>query len=88
MVNVPRPKRYTIVNLGILQKFIDEKKINVKDAVDENMLQESGLIKRKRDGVRILAKGNISSKVDLIVSGASKSAITAVEQAGGSIKLL
>ena len=86
--NVPRPKRYTVVNLGILQKFIDEKKINVKDTVDENMLQESGLIKRKRDGVRILAKGNISSKIDLIVSGASQSAITAIEQVGGSIKLL
>ena len=78
-------KRHAVVNLGLLQKFIDEKKINAKKPITEDVLVESGLVRRVRDGVRILGKGEITSKVDVTVTGASKSAVEAVAKAGGSL---
>ncbi|QHQ33816.1 50S ribosomal protein L15 [Algicella marina] len=80
-------KRHAVINLGILQKFIDEGKIDVKSAVDEDALIASGLVRRKRDGVRLLAKGELTAKIDLTVTGASKAAVEAVEKAGGSVTL-
>ena len=84
----PNTKRFAIINLAILQKFIDAKKIDTKKPVDEAALIESGLVRRKRDGVRLLAKGEISAKIDLTVTGASRAAIEAVEKAGGSVTVL
>jgi large subunit ribosomal protein L15 len=81
-------KRHAVINLGILQKFIDNGKINVKSTITEQVLMESGLVRRVWDGVRLLNKGEISSKVDLEVTGASKSAIAAVEKNGGTVKVL
>ena len=78
-------KRHAVVNLGLLQKFIDARKIDAKKPITEAVLVESGLVRRVRDGVRILAKGEFSAKVDLQVTGASKSAVAAVEAAGGSL---
>lgn len=78
-------KRHAIINLGILQKFIDEKKIDAKKPITEETLVESGLVRRVRDGVRLLGKGEITAKIDLTVSGASKSAVAAVEKAGGKV---
>jgi large subunit ribosomal protein L15 len=78
-------KRHAVVNLGLLQKFIDAKKIDAKKPITEAVLVESGLVRRVRDGVRVLAKGDFSAKVDLQVTGASKSAVAAVEAAGGAI---
>lgn len=78
-------KKHAVVNLGLLQKFIDEKKIDAKKPITEEVLVASGLVRRVRDGVRVLAKGELTAKVDLTVSGASKSAIAAVEKAGGSL---
>lgn len=78
-------KNFAVINLGILQKFIDDKKIDAKKDITEDVLVESGLVRRKLDGVRVLAKGEISAKVKLSVTGASKSAIEAVEKAGGSL---
>ena len=78
-------KTYTVVNLGLLQKFIDEKKIDIKKPITQESLVESGLVRRVKDGVRILNKGAITSKIDLTVSGASKAAIAAVEAAGGKL---
>ena len=83
--NVPNPKKYTVINLGVLQKFIDANKVDLGSTVTEDLLLASGLITRKRDGVRILAKGKLSSKINLIVTGASKTAIKAVEKAGGTL---
>ena len=83
--NVPNPKKYTVINLGVLQKFIDANKVDLGSTVTEDLLLASGLITRKRDGVRILAKGKLSSKINLIVTGASKAAIKAVEKAGGTL---
>ena len=83
--NKPNRKKFAVLNLGILQKFIDDKKIDAKKAITEDVLVESGLVRRKLDGVRILAKGEFSAKVDLQVTGASASAKAAVETAGGSL---
>ena len=80
-------KRHAIINLGLIQKFIDAKKLDAKKPITEDVLVQSGLIRRKRDGVRVLAKGDISTKIDLTVTGASKAAVAAVEKAGGSVAL-
>jgi len=85
--NMRNPKKHAVINLGILQKFIDEKKIDAKKDITEDVLIESGLVRRKLDGVRLLAKGELTSKVNLTVTGASKSAVEAVEKAGGSVTL-
>ncbi|MCV3273733.1 50S ribosomal protein L15 [Roseobacter sinensis] len=83
--NKPNRKQYAVVNLGLIQKFVDAKKIDAKSAITEDVLVESGLVRRKRDGIRVLAKGEVTAKLDLTVTGASKSAIEAVENAGGSL---
>ena len=85
--NKPNRKAFAVVNLGILQKFIDEKKIDASAPITEDALVASGLVRRKLDGVRILAKGEFSAKVDLQVTGASKSAVDIVEKAGGSLSV-
>lgn len=83
--NKPNRKSWAVVNLGILQKFIDAGKIDASAPITEEVLVASGLVRRQLDGVRVLAKGEFSAKVDLQVSGASKSAVEAVEKAGGSL---
>jgi large subunit ribosomal protein L15 len=83
--NKPNRKAFAVVNLGLIQKFIDEKKIDAKGEITEDVLIESGLVRRKKDGIRVLAKGDITSKMTINVTGASKSAIEAVEKAGGSL---
>ncbi|MDJ0994666.1 MAG: 50S ribosomal protein L15 [Dinoroseobacter sp.] len=83
--NKPNAKKFAVVNLGLIQKFIDAGKLDAKAAITEDALVASGLVRRKLDGVRVLAKGEITAKVDLQVTGASKSAVAAVEKAGGSL---
>ena len=83
--NVPNPKRYAVINLGILQKFIEAKKIDITSSITEENLVESGLVTRKFSGVRVLGKGKLSTKVNLVVTGASKAAVKAIEDAGGTI---
>ena len=83
--NQPNRKAYAVVNLGLIQKFIDDKKIDAKKDITEDVLIESGLVRRKKDGIRVLAKGEFSAKASISVTGASKSAIEAVEKAGGSL---
>jgi large subunit ribosomal protein L15 len=83
--NKPNRKSFAVVNLGLIQKFIDAGKLDSGAAITEDALVASGLVRRKRDGVRVLAKGELSAKVDLQVTGASKSAVEAVEKAGGSL---
>jgi len=78
-------KRHAVINLGILQKFVDAGKIDPKAPVTEEVLVASGLVRRVRDGVRVLAKGELTAALDLTVTGASKAAIDAVEKAGGKI---
>ncbi|APX12498.1 50S ribosomal protein L15 [Tateyamaria omphalii] len=83
--NKPNRKAFAVVNLGLIQKFIDAGKIDAGKAIDEDALIASGLVRRKLDGIRVLAKGEITTKVELAVTGASKSAVEAVEKAGGSL---
>ena len=83
--NKPNQKHFAVINLGILQKFIDDRKIDAKAEITEDVLVASGLVRRKLDGIRVLAKGEIKAKVKLSVTGASKGAVEAVEKAGGSI---
>ncbi|MBJ3764480.1 50S ribosomal protein L15 [Maribius pontilimi] len=79
----PNRKQFAVVNLGLIQKFIDAGKLG--EEITETELVDSGLIRRKRDGIRVLSKGEITSKVQITVTGASKSAIEAVEKVGGSL---
>ena len=74
-----------MVNLGLIEKFIEAGKLDAKSEITEDALVAAGLTTNKRDGIRILAKGEIKSKVNLKVTGASASAIEAVKKAGGSI---
>ncbi|MGR3270274.1 50S ribosomal protein L15 [Thalassococcus profundi] len=83
----PNRKSYSVVNLGLIQKFVEAGKLDASSTITEEALVASGLVRRKLDGVRVLAKGDITSKIDLQVSGASKSAVAAVEKAGGSLSL-
>ncbi len=80
-------KEFEIVNLGRLQKAIDEKKLDVKKKVNPETLAAAGLIRGNKDGVRILGKGVIEANISCEVSGASKSAIVAIEKAGGKVVL-
>lgn len=86
--NVPSPKDYNEVNIGRVQAAIDAGKLDGKAAVTGEALQAAGVIRRvKKDGVRLLAKGELKAKVAFEVAGASKGAIEAVEKAGGSVKV-
>ena len=79
-------KSFSVVNLGNIQKFIDAGKLDAKAPIDESALVQSGLVRRRLDGVRVLGKGSLTTKgVKIEVTGASKSAIAAVEAAGGTL---
>ena len=80
-------KTWSWITIGRLEKAISEGKLDAKQPIDEAMLVQSGVIRQVKDGVRLLAKGEIKTKVELVVSGASKAAIAAVEAAGGSVTL-
>jgi len=85
--NKPNRKSFAVVNLGTVQKFIDAGKLDPGAEVTEDTLLQAGVIRRKRDGVRLLGKGEITAKVTLHVTGASKGAVEAVEKAGGKVSL-
>jgi len=78
-------KRYSIVNLGRLQQAIEAGRLDAGKAMDAKALQAAGLIGKVHDGVRLLAKGELKAKITIEVAGASKSAVAAVEKAGGKV---
>jgi large subunit ribosomal protein L15 len=80
-----RAARLSWVNLGRIQKAIDSKKLDAGKDVTEEALVAAGIIRRARDGVRLLAKGELKAKLNIVVTGASAAAIEAVEKAGGSV---
>ena len=80
-------KDFVIVSLGRLQAAVDAKKLDPKKPVTAEALVGAGVIRRARDGVRLLAGGDLKAKLAIEVAGASKSAIEKVEKAGGSVKL-
>ncbi|CCD86517.1 50S ribosomal subunit protein L15 [Bradyrhizobium sp. ORS 285] len=76
------------INLDRIQQAIDAKKLDAGSVINAEALVKSGALRRAKDGVRLLGRGEITSKVNIEVHGASKSAIAAVEKAGGTVKLL
>jgi large subunit ribosomal protein L15 len=81
--NKPNRKEFAVINLGMIQKFIDLGRLGAE--ITETELVDSGVVRRKLDGIRVLAKGELTSAVKISVTGASKSAIEAVEKAGGTL---
>jgi len=81
-------KKFAEVNLGRLQQAIDAGKIDPNKPIKGESLVQAGLVRRILDGVRLLGKGEIKSKVSLEVTGATKSAIAAIEKAGGTVQVL
>jgi large subunit ribosomal protein L15 len=77
---------YAIVNLGMIQKLVDAKKLDAKKVIDHAALKDAGVARGGKDGVRLLAKGELTAKLSFEVAGASASAVAAVEKAGGSVK--
>jgi large subunit ribosomal protein L15 len=86
--NKPNRAKFAEINIGGLQKAIDAKQIDAKKAIDEAVLVEAGVVRRKTDGIRLLAKGALKAKVQITVAGASKAAVEAVEKAGGSVTII
>jgi large subunit ribosomal protein L15 len=81
----PNRKEYAVVNLGLIQKFIDLGRLDPDRPIDEAALVAAGVIKRARDGVRVLAKGELTARVQIAVAGASAGARAAVAALGGSL---
>ena len=81
-------KDHAEVNLGAIQKAVDAGKIKAGATLDHAALKEAGLARGGKDGVRLLGKGEIKAAVQFEVYGASRSAVEAVEKAGGSVKIL
>ncbi|MFL2813176.1 MAG: 50S ribosomal protein L15 [Candidatus Puniceispirillales bacterium] len=81
-------KTYKILNLGDIQNIIDKGKIDTTKEINNEMIISSGIFSNIKDGIRVLARGEIKNKVNIIVNGASKTAIEKVKKAGGSLKIL
>ena len=81
-------KDYAEVNLGAIQKMIDAKKLDTKGTLDHAALKAAGLARGGKDGVRLLGKGDLTTKVSFKVAGASKGAVEAVERLGGKVEVI
>lgn len=80
-------KDYNEVSLGRIQTAIDAKKLDAKETITVETLVKAGVLRRAKDGVRLLGGGELKSKVSFDIAGASKTALEQVEKAGGSVKL-
>ena len=76
---------FTELNLDKIQNLIDSKKIDPKKIIDYKTFLELGLIKSKKSKVKLLGKGEVKQKIDIMISASSKSAKESVEKMGGSI---
>lgn len=81
-------REFAEVNLGRIQEAIDAGKLDPSVTIDGAALVKAGLVRREKDGVKLLGKGEIKAKVMLAVAAASKSAVAAVERAGGSVRIV
>ncbi len=79
-------KEFAVVNLDTIQKAVDAGKLNAED-INIDALLNAGVISKKLDGVRLLARGAVTSKVNVTVNSASKAAVAAVEKAGGKVNI-
>jgi large subunit ribosomal protein L15 len=80
-------KDYQVVNLGRLQQALDAGKLSAERQVDGAALVASGVLRRQGDGIRLLAKGELTTAITIAVAGASQAAIAAVEAAGGKVMM-
>jgi len=78
-------KDFSEVNISRIQKAIDNKKLDAKTKITEEVLRKAGLAHKSKDGIRLLGKGAITAKIDIEVAGASAGAKEAVEKAGGTV---
>lgn len=83
----PFAKEFAVVNLDTIQKAVDAGKLNAA-AIDVAALMNAGVISKELDGVRLLARGALTSKVAISVNSASKAAVEAVEKAGGKVTIV
>lgn len=83
----PFAKTYAVVNLDTIQKAVDAGKLDAK-SVDIDALLKAGIVSKKLDGVRLLARGAVTGKINITVNSASKSAVEAVEKAGGKVSFI
>ncbi len=81
-------REYNEVGLGKIQEAIDAGRLDGSVTVTAAVLKAAGLIRREKDGVRLLANGELKSAVKFEIAGGSKAAIAAVEKAGGSVEVL
>jgi large subunit ribosomal protein L15 len=81
----PNRNRYQELTLAWLQAAIDAGKIDAKSEITEDALVAAGVVRRKRDGVRLIGTGELTAKVQISIAGATKSSIAAVKKAGGTI---
>jgi large subunit ribosomal protein L15 len=80
--------KFKVVNVGRLQGAIDDGRLDAGKPVDAAALKAAGIVKSAPDGIRLLAKGELKSKISITVAGASKAAVEAVEKAGGSVTVV
>ncbi len=83
----PFAKVYAVVNLDTIQKAVDAGKLSA-NSIDMKALMESGIVSKKLDGIRLLARGAITTGVTISVNSASKAAVAAVEKAGGKVNIV
>ena len=81
-------KDFAEVNLGQIQKLVDEKKLDAAALIDHAALKAAGVARGGKDGVRVLAKGALTAKLSFKVAGVSASAKDAIEKAGGSVEVI
>ncbi|PCD02406.1 50S ribosomal protein L15 [Sphingomonas spermidinifaciens] len=86
--NNPFGKDYAEINIGALQKAIDEGKLDAGASLDQAALNAAGLTRGGKDGVRVLGKGSLTAKLNLTVAGVSKGAREAIEAAGGTVSVI
>jgi large subunit ribosomal protein L15 len=86
--NVKFALKLNEVNLGRVQQAIDAGKLDAAGKIDADAMVKAGILRRAKDGVRLLGNGELKAKIAVSVYGASKSAVAAVEKAGGTVEIL
>lgn len=81
-------KEYAVVNVGTLQAAIDAGRLDAKSPITGEALEAAGLVRSRRDGVRLLGHGELKAKIEITVDHASKSAAAAVDGAGGKVTIV
>ncbi len=84
----PFSKDLSEINVGKLQAAIDSGKVDAKKPVDYSVLLAAGVIGKSKDGLKLLGTGEIKAKVTIEVAGASKTAVAAIEKAGGKVEVV